>query len=220
MRKIILLVAAALIVGGPVLADDDDDSDGKRMYAVTITNITAGQTFTPLLVVSHRSSLELFRAGESSSPELATIAESGNIGPMDALLSGMPRKVLATANSGGLLGPGESVTVTIRGNRRFNRVSVVGMLIPTNDTFVALNGARLTRWASSHDVPAYDAGSEHNDELCANIPGPVCMGAGDSDADGEGYVHISSGIHGIGNLQPASYDWRNPVARIKISAVR
>jgi hypothetical protein len=33
-------------------------------------------------------------------------------------------------------------------------------------------------------------------------------------------VHISSGIHGIGNLQPASYDWRNPVARIKISAVR
>lgn len=38
--------------------------------------------------------------------------------------------------------------------------------------------------------------------------------------DGGGYVHISSGIHGIGNLQPASYDWRNPVARIKISAVR
>ena len=213
MKRTTLLLIAALLASAPALAD------GNRVFAVTITNITSGQTFTPLLVVSHKSSISLFEVGESSSPELATMAESGNIAPLDELLNNMPHKVLATANSGGLLGPGESVTVEIPGNHGFRRVSVVGMLIPTNDTFVALSSAHLSRWERSHVVPAYDSGSEDNDELCANIPGPVCMGAGDSAEDGEGFVHISSGIHGIGDLEPASYDWRNPVARISIQAV-
>ena len=220
MRKIILLMLAALLTGPSAFADGSKN----RNFAVTITNTTPGQTFTPLLVVTHRSSIRLFDVGEASSAELATIAESGNIAPMAELLNGMPDKVLATASSadllastGGLLGPGKSVTVEIEGNHRFNRVSVVGMLIPTNDTFVALNSAYLSRWDQSHAVPAYDAGSEYNDELCANIPGPVCGGAGLSEEDGEGFVHISSGIHGIGDLQPASYDWRNPVARVTVS---
>ncbi|MCH6583458.1 MAG: hypothetical protein E2O37_00035 [Proteobacteria bacterium] len=67
--------------------------------------------------------------------------------------------------------------------------------------------------------PAYDAGSETNDESCANIPGPPdgCTGAGVSpDDDGEGYVHIHAGIHGISDLIAADRDWRNPVARITI----
>jgi hypothetical protein len=90
------------------------------------------------------------------------------------------------------------------------------MLIPTNDSFVAIQNVALPRHFAAHVVPAYDAGSEFNDELCANIPGPACGGAGDSEEDGEGYVHVSSGIHGIGDLEAASYDWRNPVARISI----
>jgi hypothetical protein len=110
--------------------------------------------------------------------------------------------------------------VEIRVSSRLRRISVAGMLIPTNDTFVALNAATLPRWSQSHTVPAYDAGSEFNDELCANIPGPTCGGAGDSVEDGEGYVHISRGISGIGDLEPSSYDWRNPVARIGIKRVR
>jgi len=214
MKRTILFLIAALFTSSVALAD------GKRMYAVTITNITSGQTFTPLLVVTHKSSINLFELGEPSIPQLATIAESGNIGPMIDLLSSVPDRVYATANSEGLLGPGESVTVEIPSKSRFDRVSVVGMLIPTNDTFVALNSARLSRWERSHVVPAYDAGSEYNDELCANIPGPVCGGAGLSDENGEGYVHISSGIHGAADLESASYDWRNPVAKISVRRAR
>jgi len=216
MRRITLIVIAALFAAAPALAD----GYGKRMYAVTITNISPGQTFTPLLVATHKSSIGLFEVGESSSKELATIAESGNVGPMEELLNSLPRQVFATAKSEGLLGPGESVTVKIAGSGRYSRVSVVGMLIPTNDTFVALDSAYLSRWERSYDVPAYDAGSEHNDELCDNIPGPVCGGAGLSDEDGEGYVHISSGIHGIGDLEASAYDWRNPVARISVKRIR
>ena len=200
------------------------DGNGAQEYEVTITNITQGQTFTPLLAATHKKRVQIFETGEPAIPELATLAESGNIAPLDALLMAMPNNVFDTVNSAGLLpngllGPGESVTLRIRATGSFNRISVVGMLIPTNDTFVALNSAPLPSRSGSHVVPAYDAGSEYNDELCVNIPGPPCGGAGDSVEDGEGFVHISSGIHGIGDLQAASYDWRNPVARIDIRRV-
>lgn len=72
----------------------------------------------------------------------------------------------------------------------------------------------------SYESPAYDAGSEPNDEQCVNIPGPVCGGAGGSpDTGGEGYVHIHAGIHGIGDLVAADRDWRNPVAKVVIKRV-
>ena len=212
MRKAVLGLVMMLFVSSSALAD----GNGSKTYAVTITNITSGQTFTPLLVATHKSSVSLFELGVPASIELATIAESGNIEPMATLLNGMHGKVYATANSEGLLGPGESVTVEIESRRGFDRVSVVGMLIPTNDTFVALDSAYLSRWERQHVVPAYDAGSEHNDELCENIPGPVCGGAALSMEDGEGFVHISGGINGIGDLEPASYDWKNPVAQISV----
>ncbi|MBT8077982.1 MAG: spondin domain-containing protein [Gammaproteobacteria bacterium] len=215
MKKILLVLLATLLGSAAAYADHS----GERRYAVTVTNITANQTFTPLLLVSHKRSISLFRAGDAASAELATIAESGNITPMADLLNGLPDKVYATANSEGLLGPGASVTVEISATKKFDRLSLAGMLIPTNDTFVALNTVRLPRYYASHMVPAYDAGSEHNDELCANIPGPVCGGAGPSDEDGEGFVHISSGIHGIGDLEASAYDWRNPVARVAVKRI-
>jgi hypothetical protein len=112
------------------------------------------------------------------------------------------------------------VSVEIQASSRFRRISVAGMLVPTNDTFVALNAVNLPIWSQSHTVPAYDAGSEFNDELCANIPGPTCGGAGESVEGGEGYVHISRGISGIGDVEPSNYDWRNPVARIDIRRAR
>ncbi len=93
------------------------------------------------------------------------------------------------------------------------------MLIPTNDAFVSVQGMRVPdgRMTTTVAAVAYDAGSEPNDELCASIPGPVCGGEGGSpDADGEGFVHVHAGIHGIGDLAAADFDWRNPVAQVKI----
>jgi hypothetical protein len=49
------------------------------------------------------------------------------------------------------------------------------------------------------------------------VPGPACGGVALSPGDsGEGFVYIHNGIHGIGGLNPALYDWRNPAARIEI----
>ena len=92
-------------------------------------------------------------------------------------------------------------------------------MIPTNDTFIALNGVnvpwgyrRITKY-----VTAYDAGSELNDELCASLPGPGCGGDPGPDSDnGEGYIYVSNGIRGVGDLDADLRDFNNPVARITI----
>ncbi|HKJ08922.1 MAG TPA: spondin domain-containing protein [Gammaproteobacteria bacterium] len=190
----------------------------QRTYEVTITNLTEGESFTPFLVVSHRSGHPLFTLGQPASAELATLAEGGDTAPLASALSSMAG-VGSMATSSGLLAPGHSVTVRIKAGGRFDHLSLAAMMVPTNDGFVSVQNVALPRGRHVRAVtaPAYDAGAEANDELCVHIPGPVCGGEGVSQGiTGVGYVHIHSGIHGVGDLNPALYDWRNPVARIVI----
>ena len=210
-----ILMASTIIITSNVYASD-------RSYEVSITNLTRGQTFTPILIATHKRGPSLYTLGAPASSELATIAESGNPGPLTALLEGTG-KTSEVKNSGDLLEPGETVTMTING-KNAKYFSMAAMLIPTNDAFVALNGIRLPKRSASHVAIAYDAGSEPNDELCENIPGPVCGGDGPSpEAGGEGYVHVHAGIHSAGDdvtvLNASKRDWRNPVALVKIKRI-
>ena len=121
--------------------------------------------------------------------------------------------------------PGETTMLTIKGKPGRGLLTVVAMLLPTNDTFVALDGKKLPRHGSvSYLVPAYDAGTEYNDQDCANIPGPLCGGEGYSSEVnnmGEGFVHIGNGFHDLGDdvLKPQRYDWNNNVAKITITRI-
>ena len=203
----------------------DDDHDGGR-FEVTITNLTRGQQFTPILVASHKSTVKLFELGKPASPELQILAEQGNTAPLAAALALLPGTGQVVSGSG-LTNPGASVTLIVEGRRGFGFLSVAAMLIPTNDAFFALNGVALPRGNDTLTLtaPAYDAGTERNDELCASIPGPFfaeCGGSGGGAAPGggEGYVHIHAGIHGIGDLPAATRDWRNPVALIRVRRMR
>ena len=97
------------------------------------------------------------------------------------------------------------------------------MLVTTNDAFFAVNGVArpFRRQPGTHYAAAYDAGSEANNESCDFIPGPPCGNGGVRMQTGsEGYVHVHAGVHGIGDLDPAAYDWRNPVARVVIQRPR
>ena len=191
---------------------------GDKFYDVTITNVTRAQTFTPIAVVTHKEDISLFAPGAPAISEIATVAESGDLGPLIALAASLPDLVGPVAASDGLLGPGETTTVRVLRDSKFDQISLVAMLIPTNDSFVAINTVPAPKGKDvlRLNAIAYDAGSELNDEDCANIPGPVCGGDGASDEDGEGYVHVSGGIKGIGSLDPVEYDWRNPVAKVTI----
>ncbi len=185
---------------------------GGLCYEVTVTNMTRGQVFTPVLVVTHKNGVKLFTPGEPASDELAELAESGNVVPLAEYLDAMTDQVGAIAVSdGGPFGAGESVSIQVPASGRYNRLSIASMLAITNDGFVALNGVSTRQ--TMHTSPVYDAGSEMNDELVAHIPGPG--GEGYNEEGGEGFVHIHAGIHGIGDLpMPENLDWRNPAARV------
>lgn len=221
------LIIGSLLLSATAFAGDNGNHNGNgspatRTYAVTITNITAGQIFTPVLVATHKADVGFFELGAAPSAELADLAEGGATGGLQGVLNSLPEYVMdtntsgITANDNPLIEPGESVTIYIDGDRDYNRLSLAGMLLPTNDTFVAVDSMRLPRKYASSVAIAYDAGSEMNDELCANIPGPQCMGSPFSEGLAEGFVHVSRGISGEGDLAASDYDWRNPVALVTV----
>lgn len=214
----VYLALGVLLTAGTQAMADESDSSGS--YEIIVTNVTRGQTFTPILVATHKSGLRLFTLGAPASPELALLAEGGDTAPLAAVLGVNPEvlEVITIPR----LDPGKTVTFKIKTQKKFDHISMASMLVTTNDAFFALNGVPGPKGQTmlTLDAPAYDAGSEPNDELCINIPGPTCAGEGASpNAGGEGFVHIHTGIHGIGNLSAAEYDWRNPVAIISIKRV-
>ena len=195
----------------------------RAQYEVSITNITAGQTFTPQLVVSHKRRASLFELGGEASEALEILAEDGDTGP---LIDDLVNDSTQAETIGGLLGPGETASIALSAVPRWDVLSVAAMLIPTNDTFVALDGVALPRRGSrSYLAQAYDAGTEFNDQSCANMPGPRCGGEGFNAAGGEGFVHVGNGFHTLEQVEsaeilgPQVYDWRNPVARITVRRI-
>ena len=213
-----LLLTTALLLGASV-AQAQPAGD----YIVRITNLTQSQIFSPPLVVSHKPSVNLFTPGTEALPELATLAEDGNPVPLAELLDSFSEQVMATTAATGPVLPGHTVELRISAGGGFNRISAVGMLVQTNDTFFAVRGAKLPMrfLRGMHTATAFDAGSEANNESCDFIPGPPCGSGGVRATEGaEGFIYVSNGIHGIGDLTSATYDWHNPVARVVIQRVR
>jgi hypothetical protein len=220
-QAVALAVLAAAAFTAPLAAATE-----RWNYEVTITNLTYNQRFTPVLMVTHRPDVRLFKVGQPASPQLTTLAEEGNVMPLRDALQANPH-VTATAAGAGLVEPGATLTLTVAGNPWRDRLSLAAMLIPTNDAFVALNGVPLPlpNQTGTHTAIAYDAGTEVNDELCNSIPGPSfaeCGGPGGGArvGGGEGFVHVHRGMHGIGQFKANVRDWRNPVAKVTIRLVR
>ena len=213
------LGALALVTTG---AAPSAAANGQNpLFEVTVTNLTRNQPFSPLLVASHNSDAALYELGQPASAELALLAEDGdNSALMDALM--LDQNVGNVASGLAPVGPGQSDTVLISGSPNARLLSVASMLVNTNDAFLGLDSIDLPRHGTRRFfVPAFDAGSEANNELCAFIPGPACGNPFVRDTAGaEGYVHVHAGIHGIGDLPPEAYDWRNPSALVTVTRVR
>ena len=235
MNSIFRNLTGAAVAASFIFASSSALASGSKMYRVTITNITNSIAFTPILVASHRKKLSLFELGSPASEGLEgmiDIAEGGNVTPLTETLAGI-NHVVEVKNAGGLP-PGHSVTVEISAAHGARRITLMSMMLPTNDGFIALNSVKAPKRGSvTYYSPGYDAGTEPNDELCAYIPdGGICAGLGgegrsDSDDSVEGYVQIHRGIHGsnpsanfYSDLAADVYDWRNPVAKITITRVR
>ena len=218
---------ALLVASMPILADGRafDLSRGRAtgaIYTVTITNLTYDQIISPPVVVVHDGQFSLFEPGQPASNELAALAEDGMTGPLVGLLAVSPG-VADHAVAGGGIPPAGSVSVDVWIQSGASMLSVAGMLVSSNDAFAGIDGYALPFGLLNAlngltiDAQAYDAGSEANTESCDHIPGPPCGNPGVRVTDGaEGFVHVHRGIRGIGDLDAAAKDWRNPVASISI----
>jgi hypothetical protein len=174
------------------------ESTNRGEYEVTVTNLTRGQRFTPILVATHQQGVRLFELGSPASAQLRTLAEEGDTGPLAALLASLPEvKDVVTSTppppASNLIDSGESITLRVETSGAFDHVSLAAMLIPTNDAFFALNGVEGPRGNSELTLfaPAYDAGTEANDESCASIPGPgfvECVSPSNPDGNGGGAI--------------------------------
>ena len=206
-------------------------------FTVKIENLTRGIHFTPLLVVAHPETHSYFTLGTEADAALTALAEGGT------LPANNPAYTYKNDPKGSLLGPGESTTTTSldTGNNPTNtRLTVMAMMLPTNDGFVALNGIEIPTTAGTYPyyANAYDAGSEANNELVAagggtvgtaGFPAPAAISAG-SGGTGvlgvsvEGHVHIHRGVlgdtnasGGISDIKSERHRWLNPVAKITLT---
>ena len=223
IAKKVSVIACLLLIAGITHANH------PRLYEVTITNITKAQIFTPQLLAAHSSDVTIFELGASASLGLEVMAEGGDTSILTTELLSYPYQVVDVQTILAPLKPGESATTTVEASRHHRHLTVAAMLIPTNDTFFAVQGVRLPTFGHKEFLAlAYDAGTEANDQNCLKIPGPRCGGEGHSSGPNEGdegYVYISNGFHelpaaGSGEvLGPQEYDWRNPVALVVVRRV-
>ena len=196
---------------------------------VKITNNTNGIYFTPLLVSAHPSTTALFTTGAAASAHLKAMAEGGDVSGLATDLGTVNADVMTNPASG-LLAPGTTTMTTLVTADENTNLSVVAMMLPTNDGFIGLNNWKVPTTPGTYtiNINAYDAGTEANTELIADIPADPGTkngtGATGFNVTAEGYVHIHRGnvgdsdtSGGKSDLDAASHRWLNPVATVSVT---
>jgi hypothetical protein len=220
-------LAAAAILTGSATADGDDDDGGSatKTWQVTVSNLTppgpgapGSQPLSPPLFVVHSNKADLWSVGEIASHGVAAIAEDANNAVLESALPALPGVKTVFTGAGGPIPSGQSRTFTVETRGRFDRLSLVTMLVNTNDAFTGLDSLRLRGHGGTRVTISYDAGSELNNELESHIPGPCCNNPFVRAPEGA-LIRPHQGITGAGDLDPALYDWPEPAARITIQRV-
>jgi len=200
----------------------DDDGIGRDGAAVTlkITNLSYKQPLSAMFVMVHNTdATPLFALGSTPSVALQILAENGDPGPL-AEAYGSTEGVFFSGiyAEGAPWTGGNDIFITLPYESFFPYVTIASKALNTNDGFVALNAVRIIPNLVLTG-PMYDAGSEINNEECSSIPGPACPNDSGNvrSGNGEGFVVVHRGLHGLTKELPASeYDWRNPLIRIEM----
>ena len=209
--------------GAPPATTDEDAGvpAWARSYEITLENLTpatgagSSQPFSPPVLAVHRAGLRIFRVGRHASDELAMVAEDAVNGPLVGMLESSSR-VSQVVEGGGVILPGDSDSWIVQGGRGSNRLSMVFMLVNTNDGFGGESSLRLPHHGEVvRYLYALDAGSEENTELAAHIPGPCCGSPGEGP-DTHARIRPHAGILGIGDLDPDVWGWDGPVAKLTV----
>jgi hypothetical protein len=206
---------------------------------VRIVNLTNEIYYTPFLVAAHPAGTSIFQVGQPASANLQAMAEGGDIAGLVTDLQGIGATI-AENPAGGLLAPAMETSVDLNTDGTSNELlTIVAMLLPTNDAFAGLNAVQIPTEPGTYvyNLPAYDAGTEANDELLTGggAPGAPGMpadpggltgtgGTGAAVADTNTTVHIHRGAlgdldasGGVSDLDSTVHRWLNPVVRVVVT---
>jgi hypothetical protein len=234
MKTINMLGAVCLLAATAVPATAAE-------WTVTITNAANGTYFTPLMVAAHSAHVDAFQVGEPASDSLRLTAECGNTSGLIAAFENAGAE-FDNNPAGGALAPGASATATLHPSPWNDRLTIAGMLVPTNDGFVGLDSVRVPKVPGTYTYPVngYDAGTEANDEVFAP-PAEGCMpgqpgvpgdptGLAGSGATGVTTFDYNTNVHvhpgGVGDLDPAGgpsdldagvHTWVNPIGYVTVT---
>jgi hypothetical protein len=228
--KSVLSVLALALTSSTTMAQE---------LSITVTNLTQGLHFTPVITAAHTSENNLFMASEMASVELQAMAEGGDISGLVSMLTNADANINENPAMG-LLAPAMSASFTLTNDSANTHLSLAAMVLPSNDGFVGLDSWAIPEEAGTYTVflNAYDAGTEANNELRGSgAPGEAGMpvppplealigmnGTGVTDMESNSKVHIHRGSLGDSDMSAGTSDinnsvqrWLNPVAKLTIT---
>lgn len=232
-----LIVAICLLMSLALASIVSADSSDKRTYQVTVVNLTEGQWFTPPVIATHEKEFRLFERRQAATFEVKEIAENGNLQPMiDSLTDNkwVSDFQVAVAGDPPPLMPKGLVTIEITANSDHDVLSMVSMLICTNDGFGGTDSMRLPKRVGASrisQVRGWDAGTEINTEDFADIvpPCPALTGAETTDTGTgisnpdlaeNGVIKRHRGVNGGNDLIPAIHDWTGATGVIVVTRTK
>lgn len=176
-------------------SNDDDNDDGETvvspvaeqdaMFEVRITNLTNAQPLSPVAIMLHQSGFNSFIDGEAASLALELLAEGGDNADVLGEVQAATQHI-ASASTDGPVPPqsiSDAVSFTVPTDDLSDvRLSVISMLVSTNDAFTGANAANISNMIVGDVVtmsgPTWDSGTEANTETSGTMPGPGFGGEG------------------------------------------
>jgi hypothetical protein len=207
--------------------------------SITVTNLTQGLHFTPVVSAAHPSDNHIFMINSMAGAELQAMAEGGDISGLVSVLSSIDANISENP-AAGLLAPAMSTSFMLSNDTNNTHLSLAAMILPSNDGFVGLDSWLIPEESGTYTVylNAYDAGTEANDEIRGSgAPGEAGMpvpppldasignnGTGVTDQEANNMIHIHRGSLGDSDMSAGLSDinnsvqrWLNPIAKLTIT---
>ncbi len=227
-KQLITFTLAALIASACSDSDDEIVESTPGTFQITVTNNTEGQLMTPPVIAIHDPSVNLFAVGETASDPVRDIAETGNNAALVAFAGENTDTVSAAGVAGdGPFPAGDSVSATLTTTSAGQVLSVVNMVVCTNDGIAGVNSVALPEGTEPvvFTSIAYDAGTRENVADAESFFPPPCAGNDvvneAPEEDPRAPIAEHPGQSGLANVPDgANWDFAQGVNVMTIEVVR
>lgn len=194
---------------------------------ITFTNTAEFQPMTPPVAILHSTEIDFLEVGQPASGEVRMIAEDGVFMPLVNIASDRIGTTVTEVEVGfsnpdmpGPLLPGASATVNFDVESPDQVLTIVTMVVCTNDGFTGVDSMPLPEGDTTFTTPIYDAGSESN-VLTLNYWVPACGGTGNITDQEGGAIGLHPGQSGSeAGLDGQNFDFEPGTEYLEVSIVR